>query len=221
MQNLLPIHVLDKNPEWLCSSVHLRVPLKVRCDGQLDHQARTCNRLHVGTQIQLGELVHQLVDGLAHLGESNQLANLCTGQVVVALPRKILLLNLPEDILCQALEVSQRSLASPHSLVDHLAPVQSPKRQRSPSSSQANLKDRAHDAPCRLLHIDHVGHQCETIQLQLRNVGLQKHVDLAGRFVSASLDWHRHALHQLLHLHFLLFTHGDVLELVGEGEEPQ
>mmetsp|Transcript_78204 Transcript_78204/g.172581 ORF Transcript_78204/g.172581 Transcript_78204/m.172581 type:complete len:210 (+) Transcript_78204:2591-3220(+) len=156
VQNLLSIHILHKNPEGLGAAMDLWIPLEVRCDGQLHHETGASDGLDIGTQVQLWELVNQLVDGFAHLWEANQLTNLRTGEIVVALPCKVLLLHLPQDIFGQTLEVTQRRLTGPHPLVDHLAPIQGPQGQRCPASSQTDLKDRTHDSSGRLLNIDHV-----------------------------------------------------------------
>mmetsp|Transcript_16957 Transcript_16957/g.39592 ORF Transcript_16957/g.39592 Transcript_16957/m.39592 type:complete len:227 (+) Transcript_16957:2487-3167(+) len=76
VENLLTIDILDKDPEWLCVAVNLGIPLEVRSNGQLHHQARARDGLDVGTQVQLGKLVNELVNGLAHLRKSNELTNL-------------------------------------------------------------------------------------------------------------------------------------------------
>ena len=56
---------LHKDPEGLGSAMDLRIPLEVWSDRQLHHQTGASDGLHVGTQVQLWELVNQLVDGLA------------------------------------------------------------------------------------------------------------------------------------------------------------
>eukprot|EP00438_Fugacium_kawagutii_P013505 Skav208898 [mRNA] locus=scaffold270:478980:481932:+ [translate_table: standard] len=76
VQNLLSVHVLYEDPEGFGSAVNLWIPLEVRSDGKLHHQTGTCDGLHVGTQVQLRELMNQLVDGLTHLWEANELTNL-------------------------------------------------------------------------------------------------------------------------------------------------
>ena len=50
--------------------------------------------LHVGRQLEARELVDEAVQGLAHLGEADELADVLGGEVVPALPRQILLLDL-------------------------------------------------------------------------------------------------------------------------------
>mmetsp|Transcript_63082 Transcript_63082/g.203357 ORF Transcript_63082/g.203357 Transcript_63082/m.203357 type:complete len:299 (-) Transcript_63082:2328-3224(-) len=146
VQDLLSIHILYKDPEGLRAAMHLSIPLEVGRDCQLHHEARACDGLHVRTEIQFWELMHQLVDGLAHLGEADEFTNFGARQVVVALPGEILLLNLPQDVLGQALEVPQGRLRAPHTLVDHLAPVECAQCQGSPAPSKADLEDGAHDA---------------------------------------------------------------------------
>mmetsp|Transcript_120927 Transcript_120927/g.337455 ORF Transcript_120927/g.337455 Transcript_120927/m.337455 type:complete len:426 (+) Transcript_120927:1780-3057(+) len=76
VQNLFAVDVLHEDPEGLRAPVHARVPLEVWGDRQLHHEAGSRNGLHVGAEVQLGELVHQFVDGLPHLGEPDQLTNL-------------------------------------------------------------------------------------------------------------------------------------------------
>ena len=87
VQNRLAVVVLHEDPKGLHAAVQLVVPLEVRRDGEvhLKHGAR--DGLHRRRQLQPWELMHEAVDGLAHLGETNQLANLLAGEVVVALPR--------------------------------------------------------------------------------------------------------------------------------------
>mmetsp|Transcript_117329 Transcript_117329/g.373812 ORF Transcript_117329/g.373812 Transcript_117329/m.373812 type:complete len:986 (+) Transcript_117329:1016-3973(+) len=221
VEDLLTVHILDEDPEGLGTAVHTRIPLEIWSDGELDHQARAGDRLHVGTQVQLRELMDKLMDSLTHLREADQLADLGTREIVVALPGEVLLLDLPQDVLGQTLEVTEGRLGAPHALVDHLAPVEGAQRQGGPTTAQADLEDRAHDAACRLLDVDHVRQEGETVQLELRDVRLQQHVHLGGRLVNASLDRNRHALHQLRHLDLLFLTHRDVLELVGQREETQ
>mmetsp|Transcript_111441 Transcript_111441/g.322178 ORF Transcript_111441/g.322178 Transcript_111441/m.322178 type:complete len:958 (-) Transcript_111441:1198-4071(-) len=221
MQDLLAIHILNKDPERLCPPVHSRVPLEVWGDGQLHHEARSGDRLHVCAEIQLRELMHKLVDRLAHLLELDQLGDLGTRQIVVALPSEVLLLDLPKNVLGQALEMPERRLRSPHALVDHLAPVQRAQRQRRPTSAQADLEDRAHNSAGGLLDVHHIRQQRKAIELQFRDVRLKKDVDLRGGLVCASLHGDGNALHELGHLHLLLFAHRDVLELVRQREQAQ
>mmetsp|Transcript_19882 Transcript_19882/g.59474 ORF Transcript_19882/g.59474 Transcript_19882/m.59474 type:complete len:1131 (-) Transcript_19882:1421-4813(-) len=221
VQNLLPVHVLDEDPEWLGAAVDAGIPLEIGGDRQLHHEARTRDRLHVSAQIELRELMHQLVDGLAHFREADQLANLSTGEVVIPLPREVLLLDFSQDVLGQALEVPQGRLRAPHALVDHLAPVQRAQSERRPTTAQTDLEDRAHDAARRLLHVNHVRQEGEAIKLQFGNVRLEEHVHLGRRLVGAALHGHRHALDQLRHLDLLFLADGDVLELVGQGEQSQ
>mmetsp|Transcript_45500 Transcript_45500/g.131780 ORF Transcript_45500/g.131780 Transcript_45500/m.131780 type:complete len:398 (+) Transcript_45500:1843-3036(+) len=77
VEDLLAVDVLHEDPEWLRAPVHTGVPLEIGSDRQLHHEAGARDGLHVGAQVQLRELVHQLVDGLAHLREPDELTNLC------------------------------------------------------------------------------------------------------------------------------------------------
>ena len=60
----------------------------------------------------LGEVVDELVQVLAQLGQLHELAEILGRQVVVPRPRHILLLNLPDDVGLQAArELPQRRLS--------------------------------------------------------------------------------------------------------------
>ena len=52
---------------------YLIIPLEVRRDGELHLQRGAGDGLQVDSQIQFGELVDVLVDGLPHFGHSDQL----------------------------------------------------------------------------------------------------------------------------------------------------
>ena len=56
--------------------MQLLLPLEVGRDGELHPQRGPRNRLHVHGELQLGELVHVLVDSFAQLGHADQLADL-------------------------------------------------------------------------------------------------------------------------------------------------
>ena len=71
------------------------------------------DRLDVDGQLQLRQLVHVLVDGLAHLGHANQLPDLAVAQVIEPLPREVLLLDPTDDILWQLFELAERSHGQP------------------------------------------------------------------------------------------------------------
>mmetsp|Transcript_113777 Transcript_113777/g.326945 ORF Transcript_113777/g.326945 Transcript_113777/m.326945 type:complete len:596 (+) Transcript_113777:2084-3871(+) len=221
VQDLLTVDILDENPERLGSPMDARIPLEIGGDRQLHHEAGARDGLHVCAQIQLGKLVDQLVDGLAHLGEPDQFADLRTGQIVVTLPSEVFLLHLSENVFGEALEMAERRLRAPHALVDHLAPIQSAQGEGRPTSAKADLEDGPHDAARGLLHVDHVRQQREAVELELGNVGLQQDVDFGRRLVRASLHRHGHALDELGHLHLFLLTHRDVLELVGQREQTE
>ena len=75
-------------------------------------------------QVEARKLMDALVDVLAHLGEADQLADLLRLKVVEALPLEVLLLDLLDDVLRDAVELAQRRLREPHALVDHLAHVE-------------------------------------------------------------------------------------------------
>lgn len=51
----------------------LVVPLKVGRDGELHFESGAGDGLQVDGEVQFGELVHVLVDGLAHFGHPDEL----------------------------------------------------------------------------------------------------------------------------------------------------
>mmetsp|Transcript_62196 Transcript_62196/g.148188 ORF Transcript_62196/g.148188 Transcript_62196/m.148188 type:complete len:1090 (-) Transcript_62196:715-3984(-) len=222
VQDLLLVDVLDKDLEHLRRAVHLVVPLEVRGDGELELEDVARDRLHVRRQLQLRELVDELVDGLAHLGKADELADLLGRHVEEPLPlHHVLLLQLLHHLLGDLLELAQRHHRPPHALVHHLAEVEALERERGPPPPQHDLVQRTEQTPSRLGDVDHVGHQRESVQLQLRDVRLEEHVDLGGRLLDALLDRDRHPVRELVQLHLLLLPHHHVLELPREGEDAQ
>mmetsp|Transcript_58155 Transcript_58155/g.185069 ORF Transcript_58155/g.185069 Transcript_58155/m.185069 type:complete len:335 (-) Transcript_58155:3332-4336(-) len=183
VQDGLAIPVLHKDPERLHPAVDLLLPFEVRSDGEVDLEDRTGDGLHLRRQLEARELVHKLVDRLAHLGEADQLSDLLAAEVVVALPGEVLLLHFVEDLHGDARELAEGRLRGPHAPVDHAAEGESLLRQGSPPALEDDLEQRAHDATGGLGHVDHVGHEGETLQLEPRDVRLQEHVDLGTGLV--------------------------------------
>eukprot|EP00128_Syssomonas_multiformis_P001905 Colp12_sorted_trinity150504_noHs@11442 len=68
VENRLAINIFHEDPEGLSGAVHFSVPLKVRRDCQLNLQRRPRDRLQVGGELKLRELVQALVHHLAQLG---------------------------------------------------------------------------------------------------------------------------------------------------------
>mmetsp|Transcript_20226 Transcript_20226/g.41320 ORF Transcript_20226/g.41320 Transcript_20226/m.41320 type:complete len:682 (-) Transcript_20226:1713-3758(-) len=221
VEHLLLVHILDEYVEGLRVAVHLGLKLEVGRDGQLHAQYGTCDGLHVRGELEPRELVDEAVDGLAHLGEADELADLLRLQVVEALPLEVFLLDLLDDILGDARELAQRRLREPHALVDHLAHVEHPIGQPRPAALEHDLVDAAHQPRGGLRDVDHVGEQREAVQLDLRDVRLQQHVGLGGGLVDALLDGDGHALDQPRQLLLLLLAHRDVGEVLGEREEAE
>eukprot|EP00967_Tisochrysis_lutea_P141466 scaffold259919_cov31-Tisochrysis_lutea.AAC.5 len=120
-------------------AMHLSIELKVGCDSQLYPQHRARYGLHVRRQFEARELVHVAIDGLAHLGKADQLANLLWRQVIESFPREVLALDLLDDVLGDVLELAQRRLRQPHPPVDHLAEVEDAVGERCPPALQHNL----------------------------------------------------------------------------------
>ena len=172
MQNHLAIVILHNDPEALHKSVHLLVPLEVGGQGEIHLQHRTRDGLNVRAELDPRELMHELVNRLAHLGEANQLPNLLRGQVIVSLPRKILALYLDQNVLRNTLELSQRGLASPRATSRHFAHCQGFIREPRPPALENDLKDAPKDAPSRLRDVHHISHQCEAFELHAADVRL-------------------------------------------------
>ena len=156
---MLLVDILHQDVEWLGCAMNLWLELKVGSDGKLDAQDRPRDWLHVRRELEPWELMHEPMDHLAHLGEADELANLLRLQIVEALPREVLLLNLLDNILRDTLELPQWALREPHSPIDHLAEAQHTIGQARPTALQHDLVDAAHQATGRLRNVDHIRQQ--------------------------------------------------------------
>jgi hypothetical protein len=170
----------------------------------------------------LRELVDETVDESASLGFADELAEFwrrqskrrgqlrlenakaqsgnrlaCRLEIKVSVPGELLALRPPNDIRRHALKLPQRGHRSPHALLDHLTQGERLVRQRGPASLEADFKDRAKDPTGRLRHVDHVGDECEAVELELRDVRLEEHVDLRRGVVDAFLDGDRYSFKEL------------------------
>jgi hypothetical protein len=235
----LAVDVLDEDVERLRGAVHGLGPLEVGRDREVDAQERARDRLHLRLQLQLREVVHEPVHEPARVRHPDQLPDLGRVQVEVPVPRELLRLRLPDHLRLHALELPERRHRAPHPALDHLAHVERRARGLRPPALQADLEDGVHDAPRGLLDEDHVRDEREAVELELRDVRLEEHVDLCGRLVHALLDRNRHALKQLAELelfllsdlrshmstpprpHQALKTYRDVLELVAERKHAE
>ena len=83
------------------------VPLEVWSDGEFDLECGSRDWLDVDGKLEFRELRHELGDVLASLGRANQLANLVRLEVVEALPREVLLLDLLHHFLGNLAELTQ------------------------------------------------------------------------------------------------------------------
>lgn len=99
-------------------------------------------------------------------------------EVEEALEWQVLLLDLTNHLLRQALELSQRRHSQPAAVLDHLAQVERLVSQTHPAAIQADLENSAHQSRRRLLHVHHVGHQRESLQFESADVSLQQAVYL-------------------------------------------
>ena len=81
-----------------------------------------------------------------------------------ALERNIFLLDLANDFFGELLELAERRHAEPAAMADHLAVVESLVGELRPAAVETDLEDRAHQSASGLLHVDHVGHQRESVQ---------------------------------------------------------
>ena len=109
----------------------------------------------------------EAVDAFAHLWEADELADLLRLEVIEALPREVLLLNLLDDVLGDAVELAERRLAQPHPAVDHLAEVEDAVGQRRPPALQHDLVEASHQPRRRLRDVHHVGEEREAVELQV------------------------------------------------------
>src|SRR6218665_566790 len=97
----------------------LVIPLEVRCDGQLNTQRLSCDGLDVDGQIELRQLGNVFVQGLSVLWDADELSDLVFVEVVESLPWDVLLLQLPQDVLRDLPELTQRSHRLPPAQQTH------------------------------------------------------------------------------------------------------
>eukprot|EP00965_Chrysotila_dentata_P147333 4863887-Pleurochrysis_carterae.AAC.2 len=121
--------------------------------------------------------------------------------------RKVLSLDLLDNVLGDALELAQRRLREPHAPVDHLAKVEDALGETRPPALQHDLVDATHQPRGALRDVRHVGEEREAVELELRDVGLQQHVRLCRRLVNSLLHRDGHALDQAHQLLLLLLAH--------------
>ena len=89
--------------------MYLSLPLEVRRYRQLDLNDTSSDRLYVSLQLKSRELMHELMNDLAHFRELDDLSNLLSGHVIEVRPSELFLLfNLPQDLLGYAVILSQR-----------------------------------------------------------------------------------------------------------------
>ena len=215
------IDVLHEHVEGLCMAVDLRIELEVGGEGELDTEHGARDGLHVRLQLEARELMDEPVDHLAHFRKAHELADLLRLEIIESLPRKVFLLNLPDDVLRDALELAKRRLREPHAPIDHLAEVEHAIREGGPSALEHDLVQAAHQARSRLRHVHHIGEEGEALELELRDVRLQKDVRLRSGLVHVLFDRYRHALDQARKLLLLLLAHGDVRKVGREREEAE
>ena len=158
------------------------VPLEIWCDRQFDSQSGPRDRLDVHGQFQLGQLVDVLMDRLPTLGHADQLSDLVRIKIVEPLPRKVLLFDLLDDVFRNFLELPQRAHRLPHSSVDHLAECQRLVGQLRPAAIENDLVYGSHQTRGRLRYEDHIGHESEPFEFQLRDVRLQQDVHLTIKY---------------------------------------
>ena len=71
------------------------------------------------------------------------------------------------------------------------------------------------------MNIDHVCDKGEALELQPRDIGLQQHIDLGGRFLHALLDGNRYTFQQLAQFELLLLADRKELELLRKSEDTE
>ena len=83
------------------------IPLEVWSNGEFDFECGSRDGLDVDGELEFRELRHELGDVLASLGRANQLADLVRLEVVKALPREVLFLDLLHHFLGNLSELTQ------------------------------------------------------------------------------------------------------------------
>ena len=197
----------------LTVSMQFFIPLEVGRDSQFDAEGGPGDGLDMRDEVELGELVNVLVDGFAQFGDPDKLSDFVGAEVVEPLEGEALLLDLLHDVHGDLLKLSQRAHGLPHPAVDHLAQRQRLVRQLGPAVDQDDLVDGPNQTASGLRDEDHVGHQGEAFEFQLRDVSLKEDVDFGRGLFDGLLDGDGHAFHEFLQLQLLFFSHAEVLEL--------
>ena len=221
VQDPLAVDVLDDHVEDLGVVVDLGLELEVGRDDDLDVEQAARHGADVRGELDARDLVHEAVERLAHLRELHELRQVARLQVVVPVPRDLLLLELPRDRLRHPPELPEGALRRPEPPLDHLAQRQGLVRRRRPAALERHLEERAAEPRGRLAHERHVGDEREALEAQVRDVGLQQRVHLGRRLVHALLDGDRHARRELRELELLLRADVHVAELAREREEAE
>ncbi len=100
-------------------------PLEIRSDGKFYLDDTPSDGLNVCFELKSGELMYELVNDLAHLGELDNLADLLRTHVVEVLPGKLfLLLNFAEYFFGNAVILPERGHRAPLPPLDHLACIE-------------------------------------------------------------------------------------------------
>ena len=143
VQDPLAVDVLDDHVEDLGVVVDLGLELEVGRDDDLDVEQAARHGADVRGELDARDLVHEAVERLAHLRELHELRQVARLQVVVPVPRDLLLLELPRDRLRHPPELPEGALRRPEPPLDHLAQRQGLVRRRRPAALERHLEERA------------------------------------------------------------------------------
>ena len=115
----------------------------------------------------------------AHFWELYDLPDLLCTHIIEVLPRELLLLlDLPEYFLRDAMILPQRSHGAPLSSLHHFARVEQGLGHLCPATLDAYVEEATEYSPCTLSNVYHVGIQVIPLELEAGNVCLQEDVDL-------------------------------------------
>mmetsp|Transcript_45575 Transcript_45575/g.89041 ORF Transcript_45575/g.89041 Transcript_45575/m.89041 type:complete len:203 (-) Transcript_45575:2571-3179(-) len=168
----LAVYVLNEDPKELRVVVHLNVKLEVRGERQLNPQHRPGNGLDMCRQLKARKLVHEAMEGLSHLGNSDELPKILRFQVEITKPLDVLSLQFPTDDFGHSAELPQGRLASPHFTRHHDGEGERELREVGPAPPQRNFEEGPHDPGGALLDEGHVCSQRKSLERQPRYIRL-------------------------------------------------
>ena len=165
IEDHLPVDASDDYPERLRVSMNALVPFEISLDGEFNLKTGSRDRLEVCIKLKPWELMDLSMQCLPQFRVVDQLADLGWRHVIEVIPGKLLLLlNPPEDLLWDSMELSQGRHALPLTLVNHLADAERLDCDFRPAALEENLEETTHNPARGLGYIGHVRVQRETFQ---------------------------------------------------------